>query len=934
MSRAKNPLKELARFGVSVWYDNISRSLLQSGALERMIGAGEVRGVTSNPTIFEKAIGGSTDYDDAIRRHARSCKTPMDLFEALAVEDIRAACDLFKGVYEESGRTDGFVSLEVAPALARDAEGTHREAVRLHALVARPNVMIKIPATKEGLAAIEATIADGIPVNVTLLFSQKRYIEVAEAYLRGLETRVKRGKDLKGLASVASFFVSRVDSAADKTLGAASPLAGRAAISNAKLAYQSYKTLFGSERFAALKKKGAQVQRLLWASTSTKNPAYRDVIYCEELIGADTVNTMPPATVDAFRDHGVCRPSLEEEVDRARSEWAALPKAGVDTDKLAVQLEEEGLKSFAQSFETLMGQLAAKRELVLAEADAVEEALAELRRARFSARLWQKDASLWKSDKEHQKIIKNSLGWLTAPEASAAGLSAVRAFVSEIKEEGFQRVVVLGMGGSSLACEVFRRCFTAAPGHPRLEVLDSTNPGEVADLDKRLPLDKTLFIVSSKSGGTIEPNCMLAYFWEKVLKSKGASAGRQFVAITDPGTSLEALARSRAFRKVFLNPADVGGRFSALTYFGLVPAALMGVDTARLLERARQTARACAPEAGDHQAAAYRLGAALGRHARGGRDKLTLVLPAALDAFGLWIEQLVAESTGKEGKGIVPVLGEPLSAPAAYADDRVFVQLKLKGAEDLASAALAALEKAGHPVLTLELEDAYDLGAQFLVWEIATAAAGLLLAVNPFDQPDVQKAKDQTKALLGQLEKGALPKETASFRAGGMAAVADAELVSGLRADPGKDLPLREALAAHLGRLRPNGYCAILAYAQASDETRRALEDLQGRLRAALKAPVLLQWGPRYLHSTGQLYKGGGAGGVFLELVEPDRASLPVPGEPYTFGTLHRAQARGDGAALLEGGRQLLRLELGAPGAQPLQALANAAAGLGEACRS
>lgn len=930
-----NPLLDLGRYGVSVWYDNISRSLLTGGVLKRMIESDGLRGVTSNPTIFEKAIGQSHDYDDAIRALAKQGRSAQDIFEKLAVEDIGAAADLFLPVFKETRGRDGFVSLEVAPSLAHDAEGTHREALRLHKLLGRQNVMIKIPATPEGVRAIEDTIADGVPVNVTLLFSQKRYAEVVEAYLRGLERRMEAGKDLSGIASVASFFVSRVDTILDPKLPEA--LRGKAAIVNAKLAYQHYKTEFFSPRWKTLEKAGAKAQRLLWASTSTKNPQYRDVIYVEELIGPDVVNTVPPATLDAFRDHGQCRPSLEQDASGAREEWLAI-NAAADVPAALAELEKEGVASFAKSFETLLGQLAAKRELILASEGVVEDGLAELQKAMFVQRLWAKDASLWKDEPAHQKIIKNSLGWLTVADAMAAGLGQIRAFASEAAADGFKTAVVLGMGGSSLCCEVFKACFPAAPGHLRLEVLDTTNPAAIAALERRLDLSKTLFIVASKSGSTVEPNCFMEYFYAAVEKKAGAKAGKHFTAITDPGTSLEKLARQRQFRKVFLNPSDIGGRYSALSFFGLVPAALMGVDVAKLLERARQAARDASPATPTERNLALRLGAAIGRHAAKGQDKVTLSLPKGLESFGLWIEQLIAESTGKEGRGILPVVGEPLAGPELYGRDRLFVRLELQGQQDGAdAAAIAALEKAGRPVFCLTLKDVYDLGAQFLLWEVATAAAGRLIAVDPFDQPNVQSAKDQAKKLLAALDDGRLPAEKAPLRAGGNAAFCDEALAASLKAghaEPSPQLPLPEVLDAHLARLKTGDYVAILAFVEQTEQAERALSRAQAALRRRTTAPVCVEFGPRYLHSTGQLHKGGAANGLFLVLVEAEGKDLPVPGEGFSFGTLFRAQARGDFAALLAAGRRALRLDLAASGEQPLDALANALEAAGAHARA
>ncbi|MBI5208938.1 MAG: hypothetical protein HY927_03085 [Elusimicrobia bacterium] len=551
---------------------------------------------------------------------------------------------------------------------------------------------------------------------------------------------------------------------------------------------------------------------------------------------------------------------------------------------------------------------------------AAEKGMEELRQARFLERLRAKDASLFKADPSHQKIIRNSLGWLRLPESMAMALGPVRSFAAEARQEGFKRAVVLGMGGSSLSCEVFRRCFAAGPGCPELRVLDATHPDSVRSIEAELDLKTTLFIVSSKSGSTIEPNCMLEYFFSKAAKARGSKAPTPFVAITDPGTSLEKLARERRFRKVFLNQPDIGGRYSVLSNFGLVPAALMGIDAGRLLERARRAA--------DDPDQGLRLGAALGVLARQGRDKVTLSLSDGLAAFGLWIEQLVAESTGKEGRGILPVC-EPLEGSCA--DDRVFVRLSLEG-EDRPETRkkLSALEKAGHPVIRLTLADAYDLGAQFYRWEIATAAAGFLLGVDPFDQPDVQSAKDQTRALLSGLQKGALPKDSGDLRAGNIPACCDAGLASLLGSRKGTQLPLGDVLSAHFGRLKAGDYAAILAFMEESPEARRLLESLRERLRAATPAPVTLGFGPRYLHSTGQLYKGGAPTGVFLVLSQAPAAALPIPGEKFGFDVLCQAQARGDFEAMRRAGRRVLRLDLDAPVLDGLRSLVNAAG----ACRA
>ena len=559
--------------------------------------------------------------------------------------------------------------------------------------------------------------------------------------------------------------------------------------------------------------------------------------------------------------------------------------------------------------------------------DEAAAGLEELRRARFAERLRDKDPGLWPGAAAQPKALRRGLGWVSLPDAMAAGLGPVRSFAAEARRDGLTHAVVLGTGSAGLLAEAWRVCGARAPGQPTLEVLDSSNPAAIAALETRIPLDRALFLVASKTGSALEPNCLLEYFFEKVCRRAGSKAGGQFAAVTDPGTSLERLARSRGFRKVFLGPPDVAASFSALSLFGLVPAALMGADLQGLLGGARACARDCGEGPAAAQSPALRLGAALAAHARRGRDKLTLSLSAALEPLGPWIEQLVAQSTGQQGRGLVPVCAEPLAAPDSYGPDRLFVRIGLRPQPDPgAEARLAALERAGQPVLRLELADAGELGAQFYLWQVAAAAAAFLLGADPFDERGAADGQARTWGLLRALERGDLPAEPADLRAGGLAAFADQELLSALGAGRGLDLPLRRVLGAHLSRLGPGDYGAILAYVDPDESARRQLDALRENLRRASGAAVSVQFGPRYLHGPAPLYKGGPARGLFLELVQPDAAALRVPGQEFSFGALHRAQARGDYAALREGGRRILRLDLGAAAAQSLRALVNATA--------
>jgi transaldolase/glucose-6-phosphate isomerase len=844
--------------------------------------------MTSNPTIFEHAIGGSTDYDEQLRTLAPSRKTDSEVFEQLAVEDVRQAADLFRPVYDATGGRDGFVSLEVSPSLARDTDGTIGDARRLWQEVDRPNLMIKVPGTREGWPAIERLLTEGININITLLFSLEHYRQVAEAYLRALEARLHSGHAIDRLASVASFFVSRVDTETDRRIeakgGALLDLRGKVAIANAQLAYAWFRELLESARWQRLASAGAGIQRLLWASTGAKNPAYSDVLYVDSLIGADTINTMPPATLQLFEDHGTVRTTLTEDVGEALGVMDRLDAGGVDLDDVTRVLEDEGIDKFTKSFEALLEVIRTKRQALTTQGPpghsavfhtvdaAVAQRLSAMDAAHLTRRIWAHDPTVWK-DNPNTAEIRDRLGWLTVGKAMAQQAKPLRSLADEVRAE-FDRVVLCGMGGSSLAPEVLWRTFGAASGHPSLQVLDSTDPRAVRLVEQRGDLARTLFIISSKSGTTQESDSFFRYFWERT-----GGRGSQFIAITDPGTPLERLAAERRFRRAFLNPADIGGRYSALSFFGLVPAALIGVDVETLLHRAHRMAEACAACVPILENPAAWLGASLGEAALAGRNKATFVLSPAIASFGLWVEQLIAESTGKEGTGILPVVEEPLGAPEVYGGDRVFVSMTLAGEADIdVESRLAALEKAGHPVIHLRLEDRYDLGQEFFRWQFATAVAGAVLRINPFDQPNVAESKANTKAVLAR--------KTSSAAA----------------ASAGE-------LERFLAGVKPGDYLALMAYLPPAPDNDRRLAAIRLRLRDRLKIATTLGYGPRFLHSTGQLHKGGPQVGHFLQIVDRVSEELPIPGEPFGFGELEAAQADGDLIALRSRGRPAIRID-------------------------
>jgi transaldolase/glucose-6-phosphate isomerase len=832
------------------------------------------------------------------------------------------------------------VSIEVSPGVANDTQATIAEARHLWQVVGRPNLMIKVPGTEAGVPAVRALTAEGINVNITLLFGQARYASVALAYIEGLEDRRRHpgsALPIDRLASVASFFVSRIDTLVDALLAermAAVPapqrprlerLVGKVAIANARLAYQIYKRTFSGPRWEALAAVGARRQRLLWASTSVKNPRYRDVLYVEELIGPDTVDTMPLETLRAFRDHGHARPSLEADVDEAAATLDELEGAGISLLKVTDDLLTEGLQKFQEPFDKLLGTLERRcraenvprldpqaRTLPADFERGVQAQLATWASARGTSRLFAGDPTLWDGGDELGWI-----GWLSIVQSQLENLEPLLAFEREVAGLGLQHALLLGVGGSSLPASVFAQTFTPAPGHPELVVLDSTDPAQIRAVERRLDLERTLFIVASKSGSTLEPNILAAELLARVRQHRGTTdVGDRFIVITDPGSTLESWGREIGCRRIFHGVKSIGGRYSALSSFGLVPAAVMGLDLRRLLDGAEKMLHASAPGVPAAANPALVLGTILGLGAKRGLDKLTLAVSPAIAEFGAWAEQLVAESTGKDGKGIIPIAGEALGPPEVYGRDRLFVYQRLvEGPSRVQDEGVQALEAAGRPAVRIEMQSRYDLGEEMIRWEMAVAIAGAILGINPFNQPDVEASKLATRALTAAYEKdGHLPAETPFFEEPDVKLYADdrdaralGETVKARGAAPS----LVQYLRAHLERLHEGDYFALLAFLEARDDHEAHLQRIRQLVRDRRRVATAVEFGPRFLHSTGQAYKGGPPTGLFLQITADVADDIPVPERRLSFGVVEAAQARGDLQVLAERHRPVLRVHLG-----------------------
>ncbi len=865
-------LAALTAAGTSIWLDQMSRGMIESGELTRMVEQDSLRGVTSNPAIFEKSILGTADYDEALHEATIEGLSSREIYKRLAIADVQAACDVLRPVYDATGGQDGYVSLEVAPQLAHDTEGTLEEARMYWELVGRPNLMVKIPGTEEGVPAIEQALYEGINVNVTLLFSVDWHRRVMEAFISAMERRLAEDQPLT-VHSVASFFVSRVDSEVDRRLEAlgCSDLGGRAGLANARAAYRAYKEVFHGGRFSQLREAGCPTQRPLWASTGVKTPAYPDTLYVDGLVGPETVNTMPMPTLLAAADHADASQSTVEQ--DPQPDLDALREAGVDLDDVTDQLLREGVELFVNAMNNLIDGIDRARRGGVEATLPVDLAVPVTERVRratdedVARRILELDATLW--GPEGTPELADRLGWVTIAERLAPEAASLREFREELQAEGFTDVLLLGMGGSSLAPEVFRQSYgndAARPPGLRLHVLDTTEPLTVRAFGERLDPERTLVLVSTKSGGTIETLSLFKHFWARFGED-----GRRFAAVTDPGSGLADLAESHGFRRTFLNDPDIGGRYSALSYFGLVPAALAGVDVEKHL-------------GGPVDGSGVWLGCALGELALRGRDKVAFVVDPPLESFGLWVEQLIAESTGKQGRGTFPIADEPHGS--RYGDDRVFVHLCSGDAENEAFARARAEED--HPVITQRFEGPDDLGRIFFQWELATAVAGWVLEINPFDQPNVQEAKDNTARALQE----------------------------GVEAEPGALEDLLDGLAAP-------GYVAIMGYLPYDEATDAAVLKLRAALLEKHGVATTFGYGPRFLHSTGQYHKGGPAQGRFLQLTHDSSEDEPVPGEDFGFRRLISAQADGDLATLRAHGLPAAREVLPAGGiAAAIEALA------------
>lgn len=916
-------LTDLHQLGQSTWLNYLRNSFIRSGELAEQVSDG-IQGVTANALVYERAIAGSSDYDAGIRQAMNEGKPARQIHHLLMADDIQRAADVLHPVFEKSEHYDGFVSYEVDPAIFSGVTTAVAEIRHVSHLIDRYNVMVEVPATDVGIETIRALIADGVSINATHLFSPDTFERVARAYAEGLAEYIRSHSVWRTTpTAVASFSLSPIDAAVDALLRAAgrADLTGRTAIAQAKVLYARYRDMLTSADWANLADKGARPLRPKWTRVTPRDFLYRPDHYVNQLVGPGTVMTFSPLTLNTFRQQAQVAETLTTGLDDARAHLAELAGLGIDLDAIAAELLQDHLAASERRFGALVEAVIDKRtemdkewrayamRLGAAEG-AIERGLQDLCRQQIVCRIWAHDHTVWKPKPTE---ITNRLGWLHVMDAMAEQVGRLSTFARQVMDDGYTQAMLLGMGGSSLAPELFQKTFGRAsrPANapiPSLDLLvvDTTDADGIRAAEAAVDLTKTLFIVSTKSGGTVETLSAFKYFYNRLLTQVGADrVGEHFIGITDPGSKIVAMAERYHFRDLFLNDPDIGGRYSALSYFGLVPAILVGADVVELLERASITAAnasVCHCEAiGDNLAA--RVGTTMGVLARSGRDKITFITSTPLASFGDWVEQLIAESLGKEGKGILPVVGEPLAPVVTYQPDRLFVHLRLEG-DKQHDDFVNRLAAAGHPTMTLRLKDRYDIGGQFFLWEMATAIAGHFMGINPFDQPNVEEAKAKARAIVAAYsDKGALP--AGEF----------AELSAG-------------SLSDFLAQARPGDYVSLQAYVQATPAVDAALQALRQAIHRRTGLATTTGIGPRFLHSTGQLHKGDRGNGLFIQFVSDAAEDVAIPDEAgadassMTFNVLKKAQALGDAQALRDNHRRVISFEVGTSAAQAIEELA------------
>lgn len=919
-------LRELNQRGHAPWLHYLRRSFIESGELSGMIDEG-IKGVTVDLSVIGQVIACSSDYDHILSHLQAEGVLLDDLPRALLVDDVQRAATILNPIYESSDRLDGYVSLPIDPALAQETTETVAAVRHLLADINAPNVMVEIPATEAGIVAIEALTHDGVCVNATHIFSLATYERVAQAYLAGLSAYMRTHSIWRRWpTSVATLAISSLDSVYDELLAPLDrlDLQGETGIALAQQVYGRYKAVFSGPVWEKMAAKGAHPQRPLWADLRPRDFRFKETHYTDALLAPHCVSSLSPGVLNAVRGEGIHSITLLLQGKWAQEHLAELSALGLD-EAAEKRLAADSVAHLTHDFKLLRDSVRGKREQLEdnwqrleselgRHGTAVNQALSQMCDDRVMCRIWQHDHTVWQPEGME---IRDRLGWMHLVPVMREQVGRLQQLTESLLADGFTQAVLLGMGGSGLAPQLFADTFNQAalpprPGlparpHLQLDVLTNTDPGTILALAERIDPARTIFIVASKSGRTVETMAAFNYFYNRVIAAVGEEqAGGHFLAITDAGSPLAEIAASHQFRHCFINAANLTGRFGSLSFIGLVPAVLAGVNMELIFDRAQGmacNAHGCnCPLEGDNYAA--QLGTMLGVLAQAGLDKLTIINSPALEGFADWVEQLVAESTGKDGVGIVPVVGEPVGKPGVYGPDRLFVYLRLEG-DDSQDTAVSELKAASFPVITIHWRDLADLGGQFILWQMATAVAAHHLGVNPFSQPQTAAVKADSLALAERVK-------------------AEGEL-----AMPDDELNLAESAALHkfLERARAGDYIALQAFTPRTKAIDVALKTLRVGLRDRYQLATLVGYGPRCLHTTGQLLKGGRRNGLIVQLIGNVVLDVLIPdiaGKPdasLTFGMLKELQAEAEAQVLRRGRRRLARFHLGADALTGLQRL-------------
>ena len=930
-----NSLWGLRGRGQGVWLCGLRRLLTEADSLAGLAVSYGISGIETDLLMLAGAVERGPEYHDSLVSWANGVSVARPV-EALLIEEASIGARLLAPVYEETEGRDGYVSVDVDPSLANDVEEMSMAIRRLHSAIDEPNVIPRLPPTKSGCAVFEAFTAEGFSVHVGPIFSVASAERVTEAFARGALRLPKEIEKARRLASVVSFGLASLDEAidellkgwirtADRDVSGAESLLGSVATAIAKVACRHQRDLLFQKLPGSLRESGPRSLRLMWTDLATGDPRRHRLRYIHRLIGPDTIAAMPLGLMRDCACAPLAESALGQRVDEAEEILEEVESLGIDLDAIGSELQERYIARRRLQYGELGNVILAATEDNVGgkrQADEVAGIVAPLSTSELEVpsalieakniddqlptRLWLKDSSLWSEDPTAQDFIRNRLGWLDLVESTPSASASSREFVKRMDDGDVDQVILLGMGGSSLCAEVCRQVFAVED----VWIVDSTIPTTVAAVAASVDLGRTLVIVASKSGTTIELQALLDFFHARCTRMFDRP-GQRFVAITDPGTPLEQIAYERGFRSLWLAPTDVGGRFSALSVFGILPMELMAIDSVAVWTSARRMAASCAAGTSTPDNPGTRLGAALFNAYEAGRDKVTFVCSPSLTAFGMWAEQLIAESTGKEGVGLVPIVGEPVGEADQYGDDRIFVALELAGEDDSGRDIwLDALRQEGHPVMKFVLDNRYQIGAEFIRWQIAVASAGFLMGINPFDQPDVQGSKNRTKAILDSYKAGTgMPDRAPIAMGSGWVVFADLERDKELASQQNGD-GLESWLSAHLGRAQVPDYVALQAFVACEPRTLSAFQEIRRLLCERRGVATTLGWGPAFLHSTGQLHKGGPDNGIFLQITADDSEDIEIPGAGYSFGRLVRAQSLGDLAALEERGRRVLRVHL------------------------